>query len=103
MACAMPELIKSFAWDAFVLFYYAQVIGLDGFRLGLALAVILVFDAVADPYIGALSDRMDRAPLGRRHTLMAAAVAPFARSGQSNRPTIDRREWMPSLAKMFST
>lgn len=78
MACAMPELIKSFAWDAFVLFYYAQVVGLDGFRLGLALAVILAFDAVADPYIGALSDRMDRAPLGRRHTLMAAAVIPFA-------------------------
>ncbi|MFB0874829.1 MULTISPECIES: MFS transporter [unclassified Sphingobium] len=77
MACAMPELIKSFAWDAFVLFYYAQVIGLSGFLLGLALAVILVFDAVADPYIGALSDRMDRAPLGRRHTLMAAAVVPF--------------------------
>lgn len=78
MACAMPELIKSFAWDSFVLFFYAQVIGLDGFRLGLALAVILVFDAIADPYIGALSDRMDRAPLGRRHTLMAAAVVPFA-------------------------
>lgn len=78
MACAMPELIKSFAWDAFVLFFYAQVVGLDGYRIGLALAIILVFDAVADPYIGALSDRMDRAPLGRRHTLMAAAVLPFA-------------------------
>lgn len=78
MACAMPELIKSFAWDSFVLFFYAQVVGLGGFLLGLALAVILVFDAVADPYIGALSDRMDRAPLGRRHTLMALAVVPFA-------------------------
>ncbi len=78
MACAMPELIKSFAWDAFVLFFYAQVVGLDGMLLGAALAIILVFDAVADPYIGALSDRMDRAPLGRRHTLMAAAVVPFA-------------------------
>lgn len=78
MACAMPELIKSFAWDAFVLFFYSQVVGLDGFRIGFALAIILVFDAIADPYIGALSDRMDRAPLGRRHTLMAAAVLPFA-------------------------
>ncbi len=78
MACAMPELIKSFAWDAFVLFFYSQVVGLDGFRIGLALAIILVFDAIADPYIGALSDRMDKAPLGRRHTLMAAAVLPYA-------------------------
>lgn len=78
MACAMPELIKSFAWDAFVLFFYAQVVGLNGFLIGVALAIILVFDAIADPYIGALSDRMDRAPLGRRHTLMAAAIIPYA-------------------------
>ena len=74
----MPELIKSFAWDAFVLFFYSQVVGLDGYRIGLALAAILVFDAIVDPYIGALSDRMDRAPLGRRHTLMAVAILPFA-------------------------
>jgi GPH family glycoside/pentoside/hexuronide:cation symporter len=78
MACSMPELIKSFAWDAFVLFFYSQVVGLDGFRIGIALAVILVFDAIVDPYIGALSDRMDRAPLGRRHTLMATGILPFA-------------------------
>lgn len=77
MACSMPELIKSFAWDAFVLFFYSQVVGLDGYRVGLALAIILIFDAVVDPYVGAISDRMDRAPLGRRHTLMAAAVLPF--------------------------
>ena len=78
MACAMPELIKSFAWDAFVLFFYSQVVGLGGFAIGAALAIILVFDAVVDPYIGALSDRMDKAPLGRRHTLMVAAVLPYA-------------------------
>lgn len=78
MACAMPELIKSFAWDSFVLFFYSQVVGLDGFRIGIALAVILVFDAIVDPYIGALSDRMHRAPLGRRHTLMATGILPFA-------------------------
>lgn len=77
MACSMPELIKSFAWDAFVLFFYAQVVGLDGYKIGLALVIILVFDAIVDPYIGALSDRMDKAPLGRRHTLMAAAILPF--------------------------
>lgn len=94
MACSMPELIKSFAWDAFVLFFYAQVVGLDGFRIGLALAVILVFDAIVDPYIGALSDRMDRAPFGRRHTLMAAAIVPFVVGIlMTFRPPLDMDPW----------
>ena len=35
---------------------------------------------MVDPYIGALSDRMDRAPLGRRHTLMAAGGDPLRAS-----------------------
>lgn len=77
MVCAMPELLKSFAWDAFVLFYYTQVVGLNGALLGIALIVILLFDAVVDPYIGVLSDRLRGAPLGRRHTLMAMAILPF--------------------------
>ncbi len=77
MVCAMPELLKSFAWDFFVLFYYAQVVGLNGFLIGLAVAVIIVFDALVDPWIGALSDRMTGARFGRRHTLMFAAILPF--------------------------
>ena len=27
MVYAMPELLKSFAWDAFVLFFYQQLVG----------------------------------------------------------------------------
>ncbi|MET0180400.1 MAG: MFS transporter [Novosphingobium sp.] len=77
MVCAMPELLKSFAWDAFVLFFYAQVVGLDGLRIGVAIAVIIVFDTVVDPWIGALSDRLAGARFGRRHTLMFAAIVPF--------------------------
>ncbi len=77
MVCAMPELLKSFAWDAFVLFFYAQVVGLNGWLLGLAIAVIIVFDTIVDPWIGALSDRLTRTRLGRRHTLMFAAIVPF--------------------------
>ncbi|MDE2434962.1 MAG: MFS transporter [Sphingomonadales bacterium] len=73
----MPELLKSFAWDFFVLFFYAQVLGLNGLLLGLAIAVIIVFDTVVDPWIGALSDRMTGARFGRRHTLMLAAILPF--------------------------
>ena len=70
----MPELLKSFAWDFFVLFFYAQVVGLNGWMLGVAIAVIIVFDTVVDPWIGALSDRMTGARYGRRHTLMFAAI-----------------------------
>ncbi len=73
----MPELLKSFAWDAFVLFYYAQVVGLNGFLLGTAIAVIIVFDTVVDPWIGALSDRMTGTRFGRRHSLMFAGILPF--------------------------
>lgn len=77
MVCAMPELLKSFSWDFFVLFFYAQVVGLNGWLLGIAIAVIIVFDTVVDPWIGALSDRMSGARFGRRHTLMLAAILPF--------------------------
>ena len=77
MVCAMPELLKSFAWDFFVLFFYAQVVGLDGRLLGVAIAVIIVFDTLVDPWIGALSDRMTGARFGKRHTLMLAAIVPF--------------------------
>lgn len=77
MICSMPELLKSFAWDFFVLFFYAQVVGLNGWLLGIAIAVIILFDTVVDPWIGALSDRLTGARFGRRHTLMFLAILPF--------------------------
>ena len=75
--CSIPENVKNACWDGFVLFYYAQVLGLDGSRVALALGLILLCDALIDPYVGTLSDSLRRAPLGRRHTLMAAAILPF--------------------------
>jgi Na+/melibiose symporter-like transporter len=77
MICAMPELLKSFSWDFFVLFFYAQVVGLNGWLLGVAIAVIIIFDTLVDPWIGALSDRMNGARFGKRHTLMLTAILPF--------------------------
>jgi len=73
----MPELLKSFAWDAFVLFFYAQVVGLHGGLIGVAIGVIIIFDTLVDPWIGALSDRLSGARFGRRHTLMFAAIVPY--------------------------
>jgi GPH family glycoside/pentoside/hexuronide:cation symporter len=75
---AAPDSIKNVSWDFFVLFYYSQVLGLSGSLIGLALGVILLSDALVDPWVGALSDGLRRAPLGRRHTVMAAGVLPFA-------------------------
>jgi Na+/melibiose symporter-like transporter len=75
--CSVPENVKNACWDAFVLFYYAQVLGLDGSLIALALGLILICDALIDPYVGSFSDNLRRAPLGRRHTLMAAAILPF--------------------------
>jgi hypothetical protein len=62
----------------FILFFYTQVLGLSGALTGVALAIALVVDAVTDPMVGVWSDNLRRAPLGRRHTLMAASIAPFA-------------------------
>ena len=76
-ACAMPELLKNFVWDAFILFFYAQVVGLKGGYIGAALLIVLLFDAFVNPFIGTLSDQLQNARFGRRHTLMAASVIPF--------------------------
>ncbi|MCC7461279.1 MAG: MFS transporter [Gammaproteobacteria bacterium] len=76
-AASMPELGKNVAWDLFVLFYYTQVIGLPGTLMGLALAIILVGDALIDPYVGTLSDRLRGARFGRRHTPMLLSILPF--------------------------
>ena len=76
----IPDSIKNFAWDLFILFLYTQVYGLSGTLTGLALLIALAFDAVSDPYVGFLSDNARGLRLGRRHTFMLAAVVPFGLS-----------------------
>jgi Na+/melibiose symporter-like transporter len=73
-----PETIKNTGWDLFVLFYYTQVVGLSGSLIGIALAIILVLDAIVDPYVGAFSDGLRRTRFGRRHTVMLLGMLPFA-------------------------
>jgi Na+/melibiose symporter-like transporter len=74
----IPDSIKNFAWDLFILFLYTQVYGLSGTLTGLALLIALAFDAVSDPYVGFLSDNARGWRFGRRHTFMLLAVVPFA-------------------------
>jgi glycoside/pentoside/hexuronide:cation symporter, GPH family len=59
----------------FLLLYYVQV----ALLAGLALAIALIVDGIADPLVGVMSDRL-RSRLGRRHPFLFAAIAPMALS-----------------------
>jgi len=72
-----PETWKSSGWDLFILFFYTQVLGIPGTLAGVAIAAALAVDAITDPKVGVWSDNLRRAPLGRRHTLMAVSILPF--------------------------
>jgi glycoside/pentoside/hexuronide:cation symporter, GPH family len=55
--------------NTFVFFYYTAVLGMSGSMVGLALAISLVLDAIADPLIGSWSDGV-RSRFGRRLPVM---------------------------------
>ena len=72
---AVVETTKFQVYEFFLIFYYAQVLGLKGSLAGLAVAIAIVADAVVDPLIGSYSDSF-RGRFGRRHTLMFLAIVP---------------------------
>ena len=74
---SVSEGIKSTAFNAFLLFYYNQVLGLPGTLAGLAILLTLVVDAVTDPLVGSISDNF-HSRWGRRHPFMYAAPLPMA-------------------------
>ena len=74
---AVIESTKFQIYEVFLIFYYAQVLGLAGSLAGLAIAISIFTDAALDPLIGSYSDSF-RGRLGRRHTLMYAALLPVA-------------------------
>lgn len=69
--------ITSSGLNVLLLLYYHQIMHLQPALAGLALALGLVIDGVADPLVGGWSDRM-RHRLGRRHPFLLAAVVPLA-------------------------
>ena len=73
---AAGEAVATFGFASFVFFYYSQVLGLPGTLTGLAVTASLIFDAVTDPLMGAISDRW-RSRWGRRHPFMFAAAIPL--------------------------
>ncbi|MGE4607967.1 MAG: MFS transporter, partial [Myxococcota bacterium] len=70
------EQVKNQGFNAFLFFYFTQVLGLSGTLAGTAVLIALVFDAVTDPVAGSLSDNF-KSPRGRRHPFMYAAALPL--------------------------
>jgi len=69
--------IKDNGYSYFVLFVYSVAFGLPGWMTGLALNIVLIFDAFSDPLVGYFSDRTE-SKWGRRHPFMYAAALPVA-------------------------
>jgi GPH family glycoside/pentoside/hexuronide:cation symporter len=61
--------VKMTLFGLFTLYFYTTVMGLPGSLVGIASILVLVWDAVIDPYIGYLSDKA-HFHFGRRHAFM---------------------------------
>ncbi len=68
---------KNMAWGVLLLFFYQQIVGVEAWLVGLAIAIAVVMDAITDPLIGTWSDRI-RTRWGRRHPMLLVAAAPLA-------------------------
>tara|TARA_R110000787_G_scaffold6475_12_gene22691 strand:- start:21213 stop:22661 length:1449 start_codon:yes stop_codon:yes gene_type:complete len=67
--------IKDNGFNALLMIYYNQVIGLPAAWVGAAIMLAMAADAALDPIIGQWSDSL-RGKWGRRHPFMYAAVIP---------------------------
>lgn len=68
--------VKEAAYTTFILLFYTQVLGLNGALTGLIVALSLLWDAISDPLVGTLSDRL-RSRHGRRHPYMVLSIVPL--------------------------
>lgn len=73
---AIPDTVKNWTFNTFVLLYYNQILGVDPTLVSIALAVAIVFDAVTDPVVASLSDNLTTR-WGRRHPLMMIGALPL--------------------------
>ncbi len=69
--------VKENGLQLFLMIYYGQVHGLSEAWVGLGLMIALFIDAVGDPLIGHISDRL-HTKWGRRHPLIYAGAIPAA-------------------------
>ncbi len=73
---AAAEAAVGIGFIAFNLFFYNNVLGVPATLCGLAVMIALIFDAVSDPLIGAISDRWT-SKRGRRHPFLYASAVPL--------------------------
>lgn len=69
--------VKDAGFNAFLILFYNQVMGMPASLVGGAVLLALVIDAFVDPLIGQWSDNL-RTRWGRRHPLMYASALPVA-------------------------
>ncbi|MGE6696564.1 MFS transporter [Hyphomonas sp. NPDC076900] len=67
--------IKDHGFNALLMIYYNQVMGLPAAWVGAAIMMAMVVDAILDPVVGQWSDSL-RSKWGRRHPFMYASVLP---------------------------
>ena len=73
---AIPDTVKNWVFNTFILLFYNQILGVEAFYISLVLAVAIVFDAVTDPLVASYSDNL-QSRWGRRHPLMMFASLPL--------------------------
>jgi Na+/melibiose symporter-like transporter len=76
---ASAEAAVGIGFIAFNLLFYYNVLGLPAKWCGMAVMIALLFDAVSDPVLGAISDRW-RSRWGRRHPFLFASALPLGAS-----------------------
>ncbi len=69
--------VKDTGFTVLLMIFYNQALGLPAATVGFAIMIALIVDAVADPFIGRISDGW-RSRWGRRHPFMVAAALPIA-------------------------
>jgi GPH family glycoside/pentoside/hexuronide:cation symporter len=69
--------IKDQGFNALLMLFYNQVIGLPAAWVGAAIMIAMVADAFFDPFLGQYSDNF-RSRWGRRHPFMYASALPIA-------------------------
>lgn len=73
---AIPDTVKNWVFNTFVLLFYNQVLGVDAVWVSIALAIAIVFDAITDPLVASYSDNLSTR-WGRRHPLMLSSSLPL--------------------------
>ncbi len=73
---AIPDTVKTWAFNTFILLYYSQILGVDPKLVSVALAIAVIFDAVIDPLVASYSDNLSTR-WGRRHPLMLIGAIPL--------------------------